>query len=325
MTDPQPLLLVTGMPRTATSWTGKMLEASGRFVYVNEPLNPQHPPGRSPGVLRATVSGAFQYVCADNERQWLPAFRDMARLRYHPLAEARANHAPYDLARLVKYAAGFAAGRLRGRRALVDDPYAVFSAPWLAERLGAQVVVTVRDPVAVVASWRRVGWTPKLAELLAQPTLVRDWLAPFRAELEAAAAGPGDPVGQASLLWRVIYRAVAAYRERLPGLQLARHEDLSADPVPAFAALYGRLGLPFGERARRAVLASSTAAERGQGVMRWSLGRSGMSKTAARRLDSRANLEAWRQRLEPAEVERVRELTADVAPLFGYASANGSR
>jgi hypothetical protein len=27
-----PPLLVTGMPRSATSWTGKMLEASGRFV-----------------------------------------------------------------------------------------------------------------------------------------------------------------------------------------------------------------------------------------------------------------------------------------------------
>jgi hypothetical protein len=35
---------------------GKMLEASGALVYVNEPLNPQHPPGRSPGVLRADVS-----------------------------------------------------------------------------------------------------------------------------------------------------------------------------------------------------------------------------------------------------------------------------
>ena len=90
-------LLVTGMPRTATSWVGKMLEASGALVYVNEPLNPQHPPGRSPGVLRA-----------------------------------------------LKYTAGFGLGRLRGRRALLDDPDAVFAAPWMARRVGCQVVVTVR-------------------------------------------------------------------------------------------------------------------------------------------------------------------------------------
>ena len=87
-------LLVTGMPRTATSWVGKMLEASGALVYVNEPLNPQHPPGRSPGVLRADVEHAFQYISEENERVWLPAFRDTVRLRFHPLAEVRRNHAP---------------------------------------------------------------------------------------------------------------------------------------------------------------------------------------------------------------------------------------
>ena len=86
-------LLVTGMPRTATSWVGKMLEASGALVYVNEPLNPQHPPGRSPGVLRADVSHAFQYISEENERVWLPAFRDTVRLRFHPLAELLAQPA----------------------------------------------------------------------------------------------------------------------------------------------------------------------------------------------------------------------------------------
>jgi hypothetical protein len=109
-----PPLLVTGMPRTATSWVGKMLEASGALVYVNEPLNPQHPPGRSPGVLLADVEHAFQYISEENERVWLPAFQDTVRLRFHPLAELRRNHRPYDVARTIKYAAGFGLGRLRG-------------------------------------------------------------------------------------------------------------------------------------------------------------------------------------------------------------------
>ena len=210
-------LLVTGMPRTATSWVGKMLEASRALVYVNEPMNPQHPPGRSPGVLRADVEHAFQYISEENERVWLPAFRDTVQLRFHPLAEVRRNHGPYDLLRALKYTAGFGLGRLRGRRALLDDPYAVFAAPWLQRRVGCQVVVTVRDPVATVSSWRRLGWTPRLAELLAQPALVRDRLARFVPDLEAAVAADGDGgVGPASLLWRVIYGTVAAYRQELP-------------------------------------------------------------------------------------------------------------
>src|SRR5438874_1277699 len=48
-------ILVTGMPRSGTSWISKMLEAGGGLVHINEPLNPQHPPGLSPGVLGVIV------------------------------------------------------------------------------------------------------------------------------------------------------------------------------------------------------------------------------------------------------------------------------
>ena len=69
-------LLVTGLPRTGTSWVGKMLEASREVVYVNEPLNPRHPPGRSPGVLRGDVTHQFQYIGDANGAEWEAAFRD---------------------------------------------------------------------------------------------------------------------------------------------------------------------------------------------------------------------------------------------------------
>jgi hypothetical protein len=199
-------------------------------------------------VLRAEVEHAFQYISEENERVWLPAFRDTVRLRYHPLAELRRNHHPYDLLRAVKYTAGFALGRLRGRGALLDDPYAVFAAPWLARRVGCRVVVTVRDPVATVSSWRRLGWTPRLAELLAQPALVRDRLGRFAPELEAALADGTDGVERAGLLWRVIYGAVAGYRAEIPGLEVVRHEDLSAHPVRPLQPCTGGSGCRSGPR-----------------------------------------------------------------------------
>jgi hypothetical protein len=296
-------LLVTGMPRTATSWVGRMLEASGRLVYVHQPLNPNHPPGRSPGVLRAEVRHAFQYISEEDERGWLPAFRDTVRLRYHPLAELRRNHAPEDLRRAAGQMAGFALGRLRGRRALLADPYAVFAAPWLHRRVGCQVVVTVRDPVATVSRWRRLGWRPTLGELLAQPALVRDRLAPFRGELAAAGADPADVVGQATLLWRVIYGTVLAFRREIQGVVVVRAEDLAEDPAPAAAALYDRLGLPFGPAAERAIVRTSS---RLTGAPPWgSPDPSGCESTGQDGLPLR-------------EAARVRELTADVAPAYGY-------
>ncbi|MFC7647663.1 sulfotransferase [Streptosporangium lutulentum] len=167
-------VLVTGLPRSGTSWTGKMLAASGELVYVNEPLNPQHPPGRSPGVLNAAVTHRFQYICPDNEESWLPAFASTVALRYGFLAELRRNRSPYDLARMVKYGTSFTLGRLGGRRALLDDPFALFSAGWFAERLGCRVIILLRDPVSFASSWQRLGWTVHFQELLEQPLLVRD-------------------------------------------------------------------------------------------------------------------------------------------------------
>jgi len=52
-------IVVTGMARSGTSWVGKLLQASGELTYVNEPLNPDHPPGRSPGVLDASVEQGY--------------------------------------------------------------------------------------------------------------------------------------------------------------------------------------------------------------------------------------------------------------------------
>src|SRR5262252_7055049 len=71
-------ILVTGLPRSGTSWIGKMLQASGEVVYVNEPMNANHPP--RPGILNADVSHRYQYICADNDERWVPAFHDTLRL-----------------------------------------------------------------------------------------------------------------------------------------------------------------------------------------------------------------------------------------------------
>ena len=321
-------ILVTGLPRSGTSWIGKMLQAGGEVVYVNEPLNPLHPPGRSPGVLNAEISHRFQYICADNDERWVRAFTDTLRLRYHPVAELRRNHAPYDLARLAKYASAFAGGRLRHRRALIDDPYAVLSAAWFALRLGCQVVVCVRHPVSFTGSWRRLGWKANVTDLLDQPLLMRDLLGPYAGELRAV-ADSGDEIAQTAVLWRATYSAIGELNERHPGLlHLQRYEDLASEPEPGFRKLYEICGLTWSDRARGQVIAATTghqktggAQPKARGPMAWSV-RGGLSRTAFRPMDSRAALGSFRDRLTPAEIDRVRELTGDAAGRY-YEATEG--
>ena len=307
-------ILVTGIPRAGTSWVGKMLEAGGELVYINEPLNPRHPPGQSPGVLRAPVSHRFQYISEANEHLYLAPFKDTVAFRYHFRDELRRNRSVPDLLRMAQHSTSFIYGRLCGRRALIDDPFAVFSAGWFARRLGCEVVIVVRHPAAVVGSRRRLGWRTDFASLLAQPLLMADWLEPYRDEMEALLR-VDDALGEAALLWKMIYGAVAKLRARHPELHVVRHEDLSLEPVHEFAELYRRLGMRFGEAAVRSIERATTGGGRERRVA-WSLSKTGLSRTAYRPLDSRANATRWKSDLTAEELSRLRGLIGDAAAAF---------
>lgn len=296
-------VLVTGLPRSGTSWTGKMLAAGGELVYVNEPLNPQHPPGRCPGVLKAQVTHRFQYICEDNADDWLGPFRDTVALRYRFRAELARNRSPYDLARMIRYGSAFTLGRLRGRRALLDDPFAVLSAAWFASALGCRVIALVRDPVAMVASWQRLGWTVYFHELLEQPLLVRDH--PSVLELREL-VGSQDRVAKAAALWRVTRSILSG----VPGIRLVSYESLAADPLAGFRELYDFAGLTWSPRASERIARACTGAGSAERGFAWS----GLSRTAYRPMDSRQALQEPFRGLSPDDIDRIRLLTRTRQP-----------
>lgn len=302
MPDGAPIL-ITGMTRSGTTWVASMLNASGGVVYVNEPLNPQHPPGRSPGLLRAEVQHRYQYICEENEAEFRPAYESLVRLRYHLAAELRRNHGPSDVGRALRHQAMFLRGRAAGRRLMVADPFAAFSSEWFQRRLGFEVVIMVRHPLAVAGSRKRLGWRFDIHELLHQPLLLRDWLIPLSTRWPEALAPVDGVVHQGAQLWRLIYDTAARQHERSPQLTMIRHEDLALDPVAGFSALYERLGLPFTSRARQ-MIERSTAP--GNPTRLTSDDPHGV------RLDSRASLGSWRERLTDDEVRCVESVAGPV-------------
>lgn len=307
-------LLVTGLPRTGTSWAGKMLEASGEVLYVNEPMNPGHPPGHSPGVLNASVTHQFQYIAPGNDEVWRRAFTDTLSLRYRLGAELRRNRGAYDLARAGKYLAAFTAGRLRGRRAMLDDPFALLSTSWLVQEMGCEAVVLVRDPVSVVGSWRSLGWAVHFHELLEQPDLLRDHLGPYVDRMRALVGSP-DWLARSCLLWELAYDVVDRTVAPLPGARIMRYESLVQDPLSSFQALYADLGLTWSTSSRKRVEQATTGAASSRTAHSWSLA-GGLSRTAYRPMDAGTALSSYQTRLTPAEIDRVRELTAVVAGRF---------
>jgi hypothetical protein len=285
-------ILLTGMPRSGTTWVGRILAASGKVGYVNEPFNL----AASPGSFRVPLEHWYTYVTSENEGQILPALTPALRLQYPLARELRRCRNRTDLLHTLRSRRAW----VRGQRPLIKEPHAVFSAEWFARRLDSQIVVMIRDPLAVVSSWKRLGWTVDFADLLDQPLLMRDWLEPFEREMSAARSW--GLVEQVALLWRVIYSVVAD--ERYPSVYHLRHEDLSSDPIGEYAKLYDALDLTFDDAVADAVARSSSSENPTETTV---------EKPHETRLDSKANLENWRHRLTDDEVRQIKHLTADVA------------
>lgn len=299
LATPQPLL-VTGAHRSGSTWVGKMLAGGGDYAYVSEPLNVWH----RPGVMRAPVQHWYTYITAENETAYLPAFQETLALRYHLGRELLSLRSPKDVGRMLRDLNIFTIGRIQQRAPLLKDPFAVFSAPWFAERLGCRVVFTIRHPAAFVSSLKRLGWTFNFSHLLGQPLLMRDFLEPYRDEMMGAQENPGDLIFRASLLWRVVYSVVRRHSETHLAFIPVRHRDLSLNPVEEFSKLYQQLGVPFTAQAE-AYIRKATAAGNPEEVSR--------SAIYSVNLDSKANLMNWKKRLTEEEIERIHTLTADVA------------
>jgi hypothetical protein len=138
---------------------------------------------------------------------------------------------------------------------------------------------------------------------------MQDWLEPFRQEMQNT--NPADSIASASLLWLMIYtfvqECVCPADTQHPEFILARHEDLSADPVQGFKALYKQLGLTFTPRAEKKILQASSSenpTELARGA------------THSVRLNSRQNLQNWKRRLTPEEIKSIRDITGHLCEVY---------
>ena len=294
-------VLVAGAHRTGTTWVGRMLAASPQTAYISEPLNVLH----RPGVFSSRVLFWYTYICEENEADFLPSFHELLNFRYHWFAELKSLRSRKDFLRMGRDAGIFIRGAFLHQRPLIKDPFAVFSLPWFARTLNSQIVVTVRHPAAFASSLKRLGWSFDFNDLLNQPLLMRDHLDPFRVNMQSIASD--DILGQASLLWTMIYRFVRAACMKIPSIRVIRHEDLSLDPSAGFRKLYAELGLNFTPSVERRILDSSSSENPAE---------LSTKKVHSVKLDSRANLDNWKHRLSSGEIDRIRRETEEVSYLY---------
>lgn len=294
-------ILVTGSHRSGTTWVGKMLAADSDTAYISEPLNVLH----RPGIFRAPVKYWYTYINKENEKEYLPAFEELLNFQYHTWLEIQSIRSIKDFLRMGRDFRIFYDGNTHGQRAVIKDPFAVFSSAWFAQKLNCQVVITVRHPAGFTSSLKKLGWNFDFNNFFNQPLLMRDHFEKDKDLMQSIAKD--DIVSQGALLWKLIYRFVHLTSNLVPHLNIVRHEDLSLDPVTGFQNLYQKLVLDFTEDVKSKILNSSSSDNPNK---------LSKNKTHSVKLDSRANLDNWKKILSPEEIIKIRKITEDISQHF---------
>jgi sulfotransferase family protein len=279
----RPPILVTGVPRSGTTWLARALATADRVALAGrEPMNPR----------------GKQYALAHTLNGWTRLERPSTRQRW-ALRTAYRGINPWLYSR---YGRRQWAAPLPWTRLVVKDPFAMLSLPAVASVTGARVVLLYRHPGAILASYRRMGWQPDVDELLPIVEQLRTrgsagdpfWVAPSDLDLSR----PPNAMGW---FWGVLCATALADLSAFPGSLVVSHEEVATGGPEALARLFQALGL---SATRATDLEYGEHAAPGQG-------------TGARRLHNfdRSPTQvanAWRDKLGEGELELIEATTATV-------------
>ncbi len=300
-------ILVTGSHRSGTTWVGKMLAASPSVGYIHEPFNLTH----RPGICTAKFPYWFTYITKENEAPYYEPLNNTLAFRFDIAAELPAIQSMRHVGRMLKNYKNFSMYHYRNAIPLMKDPIALFSSEWLATTFDMNMIVLIRHPAAFTSSISRLNWTHNFSHFLNQPLLMRDYLAPFEAEIRAFAETEHDILEQGTLLWRIIHYVILQYKERYKDWIFLRHEDISTDPLQHFEYLYKRMNLTMTDKEKKVIEDYSsednpTEATKGH--------------TFVKR-NSKSNIKSWRKKFTEQELNNLRTQVEEISHKF-YSDAD---
>lgn len=279
---PEDGVLLTGSPRSGTTWLLELLELDPGVRRLWEPLRAEK---EGQGAARNFGLGWRPYLPPEAEHPELERF--LRRLwtgavRYEPAVDP-SPHLPWtDQLRRV----------LVGRRTVVKSVRAGRLLPWLGPRLPVRVLLLVRHPCAVVASQlHHAGWDGFAAgeiDPLASPATADAYPG-----LAAYAEGLGTVEERLAATWAFDQRIPFDRAGRLDRVLLVTYEELVRDPGAALrrVASFLELDLPLARALELEKRPSRTTVED-------SNVRTGGSRLAT-----------WRERLTSGQADRILAVT----------------
>ncbi len=237
----KPPILITGSHRSGKSYTVKGINLYNNFNIIHEPLNVN----TTMGWTGLDIEHYYTYIDESNSDKFRKAYsRTFNNYNYRLLKQLRKTSIG-DLSGVVKDFANSLRYRLNRKRALIDDPFAIFSAEWFYREFNSDIIIMIRHPASFAASLKLLKYNFPFSHLLNQKNLVEKKLGRFEPKLIEYADRNPDIVKQSVLLWRMIYDTVKQYRDEYGNNWFfMRFEDIARKPEIYFEKIYYYLHLP---------------------------------------------------------------------------------
>lgn len=223
-------ILVTGMPRSGTTWLARLLSSvPGTALTGREPMNPR---GR-------------QYALAGTLSGWA-RIDTLSRRQRRALVTSYAGINPLVYS---KYGQRQWAAVLPRVRVIVKDPFAMLSLPAVQEATRARPILVYRHPGAALTSYRRMGWSPDLDEL---GPIVAGFVrthGPVTGVEPLPRGANLDEVDAMAWFWNCLYGMALHDRASAEHSLVVSHSDVAQGGTAYAQHLYATLGLKWGEQA----------------------------------------------------------------------------
>ncbi len=301
--SPMHRILLVGVARGGTTWIGKALGSTDSAVYVNEPdgltdpyafrakLHLHHHP------MLAVGDSADDYTTLWDGAFSGGAVAETARDRLARRLFAGTTHEQRNTARQagsftprLRLAAMLAVPRVAVdvENVIVKSVNSAFSTEWIVDKFDPAVGVITRNPLSVLASWRKFGWAPPQHQAF---ETVRALMAE-RFDIGLPDIG-ASPLARSTAMIGALAFTLDEAAARHPEWVTIDHEAMSLAPTTKFAEIATRLGLTWTDSASAFVAASSKP---GTGYT--------TQRVAADVVDS------WKRLLTPAEITEAQDVLA---------------
>lgn len=257
-------VLVVGLPRAGTTWVAGVLGRAPGVRLVHEPDNakerlaaipatrrfgrfPVLRPGQAAPTYqlqwkaafaetRPAVSGAVDRVLATTVRvTGAPSADELERVAQgHPSPRLRLAGTLALASRAVSV------GPRATLRPVVKTVHAPLAVEWLVTSFDVQVIVVLRHPANVLASWLELGLPDRDRSLYRRPEVAHYYTE--RWQLPPPGPGPlAATVWQLGLLTAALEEAAS----RHPDWLVVTHEELCTAPAQLFARMFAHAGLAW--------------------------------------------------------------------------------